>query len=94
MVGSAIIIVFIIFYFSVQLFYFIIIATSDIEGNNSNSWVYVGKNYKPSTHIGIPTHTCVCLEVNTHTGTLDYFINDKHIKNRVVNVPKDVYFGV
>jgi hypothetical protein len=25
-------------------------------------------------------------------GTLDYFINDKHIKDRVVNVPKDVYF--
>jgi hypothetical protein len=25
---------------------------------------------------------------------LDYFINDKHIKKRVVNVPKDVYFGV
>jgi hypothetical protein len=54
----------------------------------------VGKNDKPSTGIGIPTHTRVCLEVNTHTGTLDYFINDKHIKDRVVNVPKDVYFGV
>jgi hypothetical protein len=25
---------------------------------------------------------------------LEYFINDKHIKDRVVNVPKDVYFGV
>jgi hypothetical protein len=25
---------------------------------------------------------------------LDHFINDKHIKDRVVNVPKDVYFGV
>jgi hypothetical protein len=34
------------------------------------------------------------LEVNTHTKALDYFINDKHIKDRVVNVPKDVYFGV
>jgi hypothetical protein len=54
----------------------------------------VGKDYKPYTGIGIPTHTCVCLEVNTHTGTLDYFINNKHIKDRVVNVPKDVYFGV
>jgi hypothetical protein len=31
---------------------------------------------------------------NTHTGTLDYFINDKYIKDPVVNVPKDVYFGV
>jgi hypothetical protein len=54
----------------------------------------VGKNYKPWIGIGIPTNTPVCLEVNTHTGTLDYFINDKHIKDRVVNVPKDVYFGV
>jgi hypothetical protein len=54
----------------------------------------VGKNYKFFTGIGIPTHTRVCLEVNRHTGTLDYFINDKHIKDRVVNVPKDVYFGV
>jgi hypothetical protein len=27
-------------------------------------------------------------------GTLDYFISDKHIKDRVVNIPKDVYFGV
>jgi hypothetical protein len=54
----------------------------------------VNKRYKPSTGIGIPTHTRVCLEVNTHMGTLDYFINDKHIKDRVVNVPKDVYFGV
>jgi hypothetical protein len=54
----------------------------------------VGENYKPVTGIGIPTHTRVYLEVNTHTGTLDYFINDKHIKYRVVNVPKEVYFGV
>jgi hypothetical protein len=54
----------------------------------------MGKNYKPLTGIGIPTHTRVCLEVNTHTGRLDYFINDKHIKDRVVNVPKNVYFGV
>jgi hypothetical protein len=49
---------------------------------------------KPCTGIGIGTDSRVCLEVNTHTGTLDYFINGKHIKDRVVNVPKDVYFGV
>jgi hypothetical protein len=54
----------------------------------------MGKEYKLSTSIGISTHTRVCLEVNTHTGILDYFINDKHIKDRVVNVPKDVYSGV
>jgi hypothetical protein len=54
----------------------------------------VGKDFKPYTGIGITTHTRVCLEVNTHTETLDYFMNDKHIKDRVVNVPKDVYFGV
>jgi hypothetical protein len=54
----------------------------------------VGENYKSFASFGIPTHTRVCLEVNTHTKTLDYFINDKHIKDRVVNVPKDVYFGV
>jgi hypothetical protein len=52
------------------------------------------KNIKPWTVFAIPTQTRVCLEVNTHTGTLDYFINDKHIKDRVVNIPKDVYFGV
>jgi predicted membrane protein len=63
-------------------------------GYNSNSWTYVGKDFKPSTGIGIPTDTCVCLDVNTHMGTLDYFISDKHIKDRVVNIPKDVYFGV
>jgi hypothetical protein len=49
---------------------------------------------KPYTGIGIGTDSRVCLEVNTHTGTLDFFINGKHIKDRVVNVPKDVYFGV
>jgi hypothetical protein len=54
----------------------------------------VGKNGKPWTNIDIPTHSRVCLEINTHTPTLNYFINDKHIKDRVVNVPKDVYFGV
>jgi hypothetical protein len=54
----------------------------------------VGKESKPFTDIGIPTHTRVWLEVNTHTGTLDYFINDEHAKGRVMNVPKDVYFGV
>jgi hypothetical protein len=54
----------------------------------------VGTNDKLSTDLGIPTHTRVCLEVNTLTETLDYFINNKHIKDRVVNVPKDVYFGV
>jgi hypothetical protein len=94
MIISAVIIVFIIFYFSFQLFCFIIIATSYIRGDNSKSYIWVGINYKHSTYIGIPTHTRVCLEVNTHTRTLDYFINDKHIKDRVVNVPKDVYFGV
>jgi hypothetical protein len=62
-------------------------------GNNSNSRICVGKDPKTRTDIGIPTHSHVYLEVNTHTGTLDYFINDKHIKDRVVNVPKDVYFG-
>jgi hypothetical protein len=55
---------------------------------------YVGKSDKPSTGIGTPTHTRVCFKVNTHTGTLDYLINGKHIKDRIVNVPKDVYFGV
>jgi hypothetical protein len=54
----------------------------------------VGKHERPYTGIGIPTHTRVCLEINTHMGTLDYFINDIHVKDRVVNVPKDVYFGV
>jgi hypothetical protein len=52
----------------------------------------VGKDGKPLNGISIINHTRVCLEVNT--GTLDYFINDKHIKDRVVSVPKDVYFGV
>jgi hypothetical protein len=56
--------------------------------------MYVGKDDKPYTGIGIGINTRVCLEVNTHTGTLDYFISDKHIKDRVVNVPKDVYFRV
>jgi hypothetical protein len=63
-------------------------------GDKSNSWIYVSKNFKPSTLIATGTDTCVCLEVNTHTETLDYFVNDKHIKDRIVNVPKDVYFGV
>jgi hypothetical protein len=82
-------------FFTFLFNYFIIIATSSIWGYESNSRIYVGKkNPKPWTGIGIPTHSGVCLEVNTHTGTLDYFMNDKHIKDRVVNVPKDVYFGV
>jgi hypothetical protein len=82
-----------------SLFYLIIwwgigIATSHIWGNNSNSCIFVGEDYKPSTNINIPTHTRVCLEVNTRTETLDFFMNDEHIKDRVVNVPKDMYFGV
>jgi hypothetical protein len=81
-------------FFFFYLFYFIIIATSHICGNNSNSEIWVGRDNKPWTAIVIPTHSRVCLEVNTHTETLDYFINDKHIKDRVVNVPKNVYFGV
>jgi hypothetical protein len=54
----------------------------------------MGKDYEDSIGIGIFIYICVCLEVNTYTGTLDYFINDRHIKDCVVNVPKDVYFGV
>jgi hypothetical protein len=54
----------------------------------------VGEDPKPLTGISIVSNSRVCLEVNTQTGTLDYFINDEHIKDRVVNVPKDVYFGV
>jgi hypothetical protein len=57
-------------------------------------YLWVGKECKFDSWGGIGTHTRVCLEVNTHTGTLDYFMNDKHIKDRVVNVPKVVYFGV
>jgi hypothetical protein len=63
-------------------------------GDNYNSRIVVGKNFEPYTDIGISTNSRVCLEVITHTGTLDYFINNNHIKGRVVNVPKDVYFGV
>jgi hypothetical protein len=76
--------------------YFIFAATSHIIGDNSNSGIYVGTNFKSSTSIAIPTHTRVCLELNTHTRRLDYyyFMNNKYIKDRVVNVPKDVYFGV
>jgi hypothetical protein len=76
------------------IFLFIIIATSYIAGNNSDSRICVDMDNKLWTGISIPTHTRVCLEVNTHTKILDYFINDKHIKDRVVNVSKDVYFGV
>jgi hypothetical protein len=55
----------------------------------------VGKDYKHRSGAVTPnTDGLVCLEVNTHMGTLDYFVNDKHIEDRVVNVPKDVYFGV
>jgi Flp pilus assembly CpaF family ATPase len=54
----------------------------------------VGEDDKPYNGIGISTHSRVFLDVNTHMGTLDYFINDKHIKDYVVNIPKDVYFGV
>jgi hypothetical protein len=79
------------FYFSI---YFIIIASSCIIGNKSDSQIFVGKDIKPPTGIGIGTDCFVYLEVNTHTGTLDYFMNDKHIKDRVVNVPRDVFFGV
>jgi hypothetical protein len=84
------------YYFFTFLFsyYFIIIATSHVVGDDSDSFICVGKDYKSFTGIVIRTKSHVCLEVNTHTGTLDYFINDKHIKDRVVNVPKDVYFGV
>jgi hypothetical protein len=39
--------------------------------------MWVGKDYKPYTGIGIGTHIRICLEVN-----------DKYIKDRVVNVPK------
>jgi hypothetical protein len=63
-------------------------------GDKSRSRIFVGNMLKASSVIGISPKNPVCLEVNTHTGTLDYFINDRHIKDRVVNVPKDVYFGV
>jgi hypothetical protein len=63
-------------------------------GDYFNSQISVGENYEPFTGLCIQTHTRVCLELNTHTGTLDYFINDKYIKDRVINVPKNVYFGV
>jgi hypothetical protein len=54
----------------------------------------VGQDPKHFTNICIRTNSRVCLEVNTHTRTLDYFINNKHVKDRVMNVPKNVYFGV
>jgi hypothetical protein len=54
----------------------------------------VGKNGKSWIDIGILIYIRVCLEVNMDTKTLEYFMNDEHIKNRVVNITKDVYFGV
>jgi hypothetical protein len=78
MVTSIIIIIFI---FSCISVYFIFIAISHITGDSK---ICVGKDDKPYTGIGISTGSCVCLEVNTHTETLDYFINDQHIKDHVV----------
>jgi hypothetical protein len=91
MIGSKIIIVFIIFLLS---YIIIILATCFIKGDDYNSYLYVGKDKDFRTNIPIPTNTRVCLEVNTHKKTLDYFINGKHVKNRTEHVPKDVYFGV
>jgi hypothetical protein len=63
-------------------------------GWNANSQIWVGEDSKPFNSIAIPIHAHVSLEMNTHTEILDYFINDKHIKDRVVNVPKNMYFRV
>jgi hypothetical protein len=42
---------------------------------NSNSYICMNKDYKPPTGPGICSHPHVCLEVNTHTGTLDFSFN-------------------
>jgi hypothetical protein len=44
------------FIFTVLLFYFDIIATSCIWGNNSDSWIDVGIEPKPWSGVGISTH--------------------------------------
>jgi hypothetical protein len=67
-----------------------VIPTSSIWGNNSYSGIWVGKEDKFLTGIYIGIYSGVCLEV----GTLDYFMNDKYIKDYVVNILKDAYFGV
>jgi hypothetical protein len=54
----------------------------------------VGEAYKPDTGFGIGTNTRACLEMNTHMGTLDYFIKDNYIKGRVVNVLKGMEFDI
>jgi hypothetical protein len=67
-----------------------------MEGDNSNSKICVGADYKPFIGIGIPTHTRVYLEVNTpHTGGRWIISSMTSIlKMLFVNVPEDVYFGV
>jgi hypothetical protein len=70
---------FLLFCLTILFYYY-----SNIPYRDNKSWI----------GIGIHTNSRVCSEINTHTGTLDYFINDKHIKVHVVSVSKDVYFGV
>jgi hypothetical protein len=52
------------------------------------------KNCIPYTDMVICTNTRVSLEIDTHRGRLDFFINGNHFKDYVVKVPIDVYFGV
>jgi hypothetical protein len=54
------------FYYFLLFCLIILFYYYSIEGNNSHSWIYVGKDSNPSIFIGIVTHTRVCLEVNTH----------------------------
>jgi hypothetical protein len=61
----------------------------------------VGKSNKPWTGIGIGTNSCVCLEVNTHTGILDscefkgiIVFKDFEVENGVLGLEQDVYLNI
>jgi hypothetical protein len=62
--------------------------------SSAKTWIFCGKSEVYSSNEGYPSGSLFALELNTMTGILYFFVNNKQIGHCVKNIPKGVYFGV
>jgi hypothetical protein len=61
---------------------------------SNTTYIHCGETRVYSSNDGYPSGSLFAFELNTMTGILYFFVNNKQIGHCVKNIPKGVYFGV
>jgi hypothetical protein len=68
-------------------------STCEISGDETDIDINCCEHqYQPS--LSLPSGSVVAIEINTKEKNLYFFVNNVQIQCRIINVPKNVYFGV